>query len=178
MRELFTGDFGRRCYLRDHLYFTTLSNPDKLQIVTGWLLLFDAMFLVASTHTWAGLLFEHCQKRDEQLQGGGRLLLGLTHSIYISYACNGVNIVLKEGVNNSTGYVSTYWYALAILISGEVNVPPAATHIRSQGNICCRRAFFSLATAVPFAPAGVSPNFQGCQSMQLCWRQWRDADCT
>lgn len=51
MRELFTGDLGRRCYLRDRLYFTTLSNPDKLQIVTGWLLLFDAMFLVVSTHT-------------------------------------------------------------------------------------------------------------------------------
>lgn len=29
---------------------TTLSNPDKQQIVTGWLLLFDAMFGTLCSH--------------------------------------------------------------------------------------------------------------------------------
>lgn len=49
---------------------TTLSNPDKQQIVTGWLLLFDAMF--GTLHSHVNGLSVPCQTRGEQLREGGR----------------------------------------------------------------------------------------------------------
>ena len=65
-------------------------------------------------------------------------LLSLTHSVYISYACSGINIFLKEGVGNSGGHLSILLIFFRNSHQMGMCVPrhwPAVTHIRQLGSV-------------------------------------------
>lgn len=91
-------------------------------------------------------------------------LLSLTRSIYISYACNGVNIVLKEGAGNSSGQLGT----LLILFCNShqprtwAAPPPASSHSHQAAGedfaagVPPSHGPLQPGRAVPSVPHGVS----------------------